>query len=197
MAVVFLCISCSGKETGRAAVPDGNTGIYQVAANALRPVGKDTAGGTFDSTATNVFVFLSPECPLCVSYAPVMNAISDSIKSCRMRLVGVFPGTTYSEQEINAYRAEYAVTFGCLTDKSLAFTRKLGATVTPEVFVTDSAGTLLYHGRIDDWMYEVGKKRLQPTRFDLRIALAEICSGKKVSVSETTPLGCFIEHEKH
>ena len=48
-----------------------------------------------------------------------------------------------------------------------------------------------YHGRIDD-QYEPGINRAEPKRQDLRKAIEELLADKEVSVTETTPLGCFI-----
>ncbi|TND03926.1 MAG: alkyl hydroperoxide reductase [Bacteroidetes bacterium] len=191
MAVVCLLAGC-GEETKPAAGKKEGSFFQKIPGELTDFEGKPL-GVNFDPAKTTVFVFLSPDCPLCQSYTSLLSGMSDSIKACRMQLFGVFPGSFYTPEEIEAYRSEYAVRFPCVQDKRMWLCDTLGATVTPEAFVMDVSGKILYRGRIDDWMYDIGRKKPAPTRHDLRQALREVCSGRKVSVPETVPVGCFIE----
>jgi hypothetical protein len=76
---------------------------------------------------------------------------------------------------------------------NFSFTNVLGATVAPEVFVLDSAGTVLYSGSIDNLAYATGKKRMEATEFFLKDAMENILSGKPVAVKSTIAYGCLIE----
>ena len=68
----------------------------------------------------------------------------------------------------------------------------LGATRTPEAVLVDAEGKILYRGRINNRYPELGKARRVITEHDLRAALSEATSGKPVTVSRTTAIGCYI-----
>ena len=63
-----------------------------------------------------------------------------------------------------------------------------GASRTPECFLFDKNGKLVYHGAIDD---SPGDGQ-QVHRQHLRIAIDETLAGKEVSVKETRSVGCSI-----
>ena len=63
-----------------------------------------------------------------------------------------------------------------------------GARRTPECFLFDKNGKLVYHGAIDD---SPGDPE-QVKRHHLQIAIDEMLAGKEVSVKETRSVGCSI-----
>lgn len=52
---------------------------------------------------------------------------------------------------------------------------------------------MLYQGRIDNWFGDLGKKRPQPTRHDLRDAIHALLAGAEVVEARTVAIGCSIE----
>ena len=54
---------------------------------------------------------------------------------------------------------------------------------------------LLYRGRIDDRVADFGKRRVEPTRRDLRLALDDILAGKPVQTRLTKAVGCYIPED--
>jgi hypothetical protein len=63
-----------------------------------------------------------------------------------------------------------------------------GASRTPECFLFDKNGVLVYHGAIDDSPGD----RQQVQRHHLQIAIDEMMAGKEVTVKETRSVGCSI-----
>lgn len=63
-----------------------------------------------------------------------------------------------------------------------------GATRTPENFLFNKEGKLVYHGAIDDNPEEAGV-----TRKHLQIAIDEMLGGKEVAVTKTRSVGCGIK----
>ncbi len=63
-----------------------------------------------------------------------------------------------------------------------------GAVCTPHVFAFDKDRKLAYRGRIDD-----SKEQSKVKSNDLRNAVNDLLSGKKVSVPDTRPFGCSIK----
>ena len=62
------------------------------------------------------------------------------------------------------------------------------AQVTPETFVINSQGKLMYHGRIDDC-----RKAEKIQSKDLADALDKLLAGKTVANSEAKAFGCTIK----
>ncbi|MCU0423773.1 MAG: redoxin domain-containing protein [Bacteroidia bacterium] len=147
----------------------------------------------FRSNKATVIYFLSPECPLCQSYSLTINQIYTRFKDNEFNFIGIIPGRNYSVDEIKSYGRKYKLQVELLRDTASLLVNKLQATITPEVFVLNKNGDILYSGRIDNWAYELGRKRTVITEHNLINALQEINAGKQVSIKKTKAVGCFIE----
>ena len=141
----------------------------------------------------SVFVFLSPDCPLCRSYVPVLDSLQKKFSSDSIGFYGVFPGTLYSDEEILNFFVSQRLEMPYFVDDGMVMTSFLKATVTPEVFIVDRNGMVEYGGRIDDRVVELGKKKTLINSHELADALLAICSGKKITISKTEATGCLIE----
>ncbi|WP_214225981.1 redoxin domain-containing protein [Pedobacter sp. B4-66] len=136
-----------------------------------------------------VFVFLSPECPLCKNYLPGLVKLKNSNKD--INFYGIIPGTSYSLKEINELKNEYGINFDLLTDKEKRLSKYLGATTTPEVFLINKMGAITYSGLIDNWSSALGQKRLVITEKYLEQAIKDLLDGKQ-TFKKTIPVGCLI-----
>ena len=96
-----------------------------------------------------LFIFLSPECPLCQNYTRIFNDIQQQYKE-KLDVFGIVPGDAYSIKNITAFQKKYHTAFNCYSDKKLALTKYLQATVTPQVILLNANMQLLYTGAIDD-----------------------------------------------
>ncbi len=67
--------------------------------------------------------------------------------------------------------------------------KNIGATRTPEAFLFDAAGKLIYHGTIDDNHASADKVQ---ERY-LKDALEALAAGKEIAVKETKAVGCGIK----
>lgn len=155
--------------------------------------GQSTTLSFSPSTKATVIYFLSPECPLCQSYTLTINNLTKAYQAKGINFVGIIPGTSYSSASILQYKRSYKLNLNVLVDKQLKLTRQLGATITPEVFVLSNRQKLLYHGRIDNWAYELGKKRKVITDHNLKDVLDAILYHKPIKTTQTKAVGCFIE----
>ena len=93
-----------------------------------------------------------------------------------------------SPEATAAYRGEKGISFPYLSDVASDLARAFGATRTPQAFVFDAAGTLVYSGAIDDSPGDpdnVGKEYL-------RDALGALSRSEPVDVPETKAFGCMI-----
>lgn len=60
----------------------------------------------------------------------------------------------------------------------------LKATTTPEVFVLNNKGEVVYSGAIDNWAIDLGEKRQVITEFYLKDALNALLQNKKIAVKK-------------
>ncbi|MGN6355229.1 MAG: redoxin domain-containing protein [Parafilimonas sp.] len=138
-----------------------------------------------------LLIFLSPECPLCKNYSPVLNDLYKQY-SDRVNIYGIIPGKAYSAIDVKAFQKDYHIPFPLLTDSHKELTQYLQATVTPQVILLDNKYRLLYKGAIDNTLQSLGKQRLKPTAFYLNDALQASLSNKIISIKRTKAVGCII-----
>ena len=79
-----------------------------------------------------------------------------------------------------------------VVDETSGVARSFGASVTPEAFLFDKAGKLVYHGAIDDNHREPDKVQ---KRY-LKDALDAVAAGKVPAVQESKSMGCGIKFRK-
>ena len=138
-----------------------------------------------------LFIFLSPECPLCQNYSLVLNKIYREYGE-KVRFYGIIPGKTYTAETINDFAKKYKVVFPLFIDRALILSHYLKATTTPEVILLNNNNELLYKGAIDDWFLDIGKQRTRTTKDFLRDALAQQFGGETVVLKRTKAIGCYI-----
>jgi hypothetical protein len=98
-----------------------------------------------------------------------------------------YPEDRFEEMQKRA--RQRGMRFPYVVDASSDMARAFGATRTPEAFLFDKSGRLVYHGAIDDNAREPGKVK---ARY-LRDALDAVSQGREVAVKETKALGCSIK----
>lgn len=138
-----------------------------------------------------LFVFMSPECPLCQNYTKIINGIQQQY-SQEVQVYGIVPGMAYQTKDVAAFQKKYATGFGFFIDKKMGLTKYLQATVTPQVILLNNNMQLLYTGAIDDWAVGIGKKRAQASHHYLADAIEQSLRNISVSIAKTKPVGCKI-----
>ena len=154
----------------------------------LRTTGNKSVYLNLDKPA--VLIFLSPDCPLSKNYAPVLTQLAK--KHPGINFFGIFPGKSYSSEEISGYGKDYGLSFPLFSDPLKQLTGYLKAKVTPEVMLINPKGVILYTGLIDNWAVSLGKKRQVITNHYLEEAISSYESGRQITVSHTEPVGCLI-----
>ena len=80
--------------------------------------------------------------------------------------------------------------FPYVMDASSDMARVFGASKTPEVFLFDAKGKLVYHGTVDDNKADAAAVK-QPY---LKQAIAAVVAGRTVKPAETKSVGCGIKY---
>jgi hypothetical protein len=96
-------------------------------------------------------------------------------------------GDSYSDMK--DYAREQSYNWPYVLDNNSVMADAFGATRTPECYLFNAAGKLVYHGAIDDNQNSPS----EVTRKHLTVAMDEMLAGKDVSVKTTRSVGCNIK----
>ncbi len=143
-----------------------------------------------------VIIFLLSDCPASQSYTVTLNKLANKFSKDQIQFIGVFPGRFSSPEEMKDFRRTYKISYPLLKDPEMILAKSLDATVAPSCFVINREGNVVYKGRIDDWLYALGKKRQVVTENNLEDALVSVIKNIPVRKSETIPIGCILEYDK-
>ena len=106
--------------------------------------------------------------------------------------MGVIPGKI-KKKDIKSFVQDYSISFPVVQDNKNEFVQKYLPEVTPEVVVLNKAGVNQYQGAIDNWFYELGKYRHQPSEHYLIDAIRAVLNGEEPRIKKTEAIGCIIQ----
>ncbi len=135
-----------------------------------------------------VIIWVSTQCPVSNAYNERMAELAKTYTDKGFRFVGINSNKAEGVSEIASHAEDNGFTFPILKDEKNVIADKYGASVTPEVYVLDPKGVLVYHGRIDD-----SQKPSEVKSKDLAAALDAIIAGKPVPKAESKAFGCSIK----
>jgi peroxiredoxin len=98
-------------------------------------------------------------------------------------------GDSYDDMKV--YAKEQGYSFNYVVDKNSSMADAFGANRTPEVFLFNKDGKLVYHGAIDD----NSNGPDQVTRKHAILAIDELVAGKEITQKETRSVGCTIKRK--
>jgi AhpC/TSA family len=161
------------------------------------PVIKDVHGTGHQPLAAagqkaTVLFFVLSECPIANSYAPEINRIVAAYGARGARSYLVYVEEDLSVAAARRHAQDHEFKFPALLDPGHQLVKFARVTVSPEVAVLAPDNTVLYRGRIDDRAAAFGKRRVTPSKRDLRSALDAILEGKPVATPVTKAVGCYI-----
>jgi hypothetical protein len=147
--------------------------------------------------AGTLVVFTCNHCPFAKGWEQRIAELGNgySKRGVGVVLVNANDPTAYEEDgyvEMQARARKLALEIPYVVDATSEVARAFGASVTPEAFLFDRSGKLVYHGAIDDNHKEPAKVQ---KRF-LKDALDAVVSGKGPATSESKSIGCGIKFRK-
>lgn len=140
-----------------------------------------------------VFVFMDVECPISQFYTKSLQKLSIKYAMVGVIFITVFPTKYVNENEIIAFNHKYNLTIPSVLDKFQSITKKLNASVTPEVIVVNQNNEISYSGSIDDSYFALGKRNLNPKKNYLEDALNSIIKNQKPLIPHSNAIGCEIQ----
>lgn len=139
-------------------------------------------------------VFTCNECPYVKGWEKRIAELGHAAQAKGIGVIAVnsndpavVPGDGFEPMKARAQ--ELGLKFPYVMDESSALARAFGATRTPEAFLFDASGKLVYHGTIDD---NVKDPSAVKQRY-LADAIEALAAGREVAVKETKALGCGIK----
>lgn len=139
-------------------------------------------------------VFICNHCPWVKMWQPRIAEIGNAALAQGFGVVAVNANdpSAYPEDEFEVMveRAkEVGYRFPYVVDATSDVARAFGATKTPEAFLFDAKGRLVYHGAIDD----NAREPKEVANHWLADAVTAVASGKAPGASESKALGCSIK----
>jgi hypothetical protein len=142
-----------------------------------------------------VVALTSVTCPLCRKFGPSLARIEDAFRERGVKFVFVNVSGTDSAADMRKQVADLGLEGLYLNDAGGEVARSLRARTTTEVFVIDSANTLVYRGAVHD-QYGVNFTLPEPRRRLLEDALDAALAGRAPEIQATSSPGCAIEPAK-
>lgn len=135
-----------------------------------------------------VIIFMATRCPVSNAYNDRMEKLAQDYKAKGVNVIGINSNNIEPASEVKSHAGEKHLTFAILKDDGNKIADRLGATRTPEAYVIDGSGKLVYHGRIDN-----AQNTANITTNDLRDALDQMIAGKPVTKTGGAAFGCSIK----
>jgi peroxiredoxin len=135
-----------------------------------------------------VIIFMATRCPVSNAYNDRMEKLAQDYKAKGVNVIGINSNNIEPASEVKSHAGEKHLTFAILKDDGNKIADRLGATRTPEAYVIDARGKLVYHGRIDN-----AQNAANITTNDLRDALDQMIAGKPVTKTGGAAFGCSIK----
>ena len=140
------------------------------------------------TSRATVIVFISAQCPVSNAYNDRMSALYRDYSARDVRFLFVNANQNESASEVAAHTKSAGFPFPLLKDDGNALADRFGAQLTPEVFVLNPAGTVVYHGAIDD-----NKNEARVKTHAARDAIEAVLAGRPVDRAELKAFGCTIK----
>jgi len=141
--------------------------------------GKRIAPFLEEGTKAMVVVFIATDCPVANYFQPTLRRLQKKYAGRGVEFVFLHADPSVTREAAQKHAEDYSTSAHVVLDPEFAVARRLAATVTPEAFLIDRAGKVIYRGRVNDMYVDWGKKRRAPRREDLDIAIGEFLRGKK------------------
>ncbi|MFM7071791.1 MAG: redoxin [Planctomycetota bacterium] len=180
-------------------------GDHGVGRRVVLPAWRDLEGdeGRFGPPAKGIVVAMtSSTCPLSRKYLPVLARLADTYEQRGVRFLLVAAAeppldnkTSLPGKAVDPLRellAAVAPRLSCVRDKSPAIAQLVGAATTTDTVLIDAAGTVRYHGAVDD-QYGLDYARDSARNRYLADALEAMLGGVRPAIEATAAPGCVLE----
>jgi len=179
---IILLLFCNCKQSSK--------DIY--AKNYELLTGQETTLNTLGQKDFTIFIAYANNCPLCKAAIPTLQIIADSYPN--VGLVLFYPANQRDSQ-INKFITSLLPNGVIqIKDKNKYLTHFFKADVTPQVFILNRAGVIVYRGAVDNRMENNWRKSYGSNRPILLNALDTLVNfNQPLKQNEVKAIGCYIE----
>ncbi len=140
-------------------------------------------------------VFTCNHCPFAKAWETRIAKLGNEALKAGVGVIAINANdpSAFPEDDFDGMKArakKLGLKFPYVVDATSDVARAFGATRTPEVFLFDAKGALVYHGAVDDNSRDAGAVKQRW----LQDAVAAVSTGKAVPTAETKALGCTIKY---
>ncbi|HEX8355085.1 MAG TPA: thioredoxin family protein [Pyrinomonadaceae bacterium] len=150
--------------------------------------GKQHSLASLKGKAGTLILFVATQCPYSNAYNARMAKLAEDYRAKGFNVVGINSNSTEPAAEVKQHAADNGLTFTILKDAGNQVADRYDAQVTPEAYLLDASGKLVYHGRIDN-----SRTGYLITSAELRDAIEATLAGKPVEKSGAKAFGCSIK----
>ncbi|MDP7005388.1 MAG: thioredoxin family protein [Phycisphaerales bacterium] len=139
-------------------------------------------------------VFMCNHCPYVIHVAQTLASLHDICKKNGIEMVGINSNDiqTYPEdspENMVLAAKEHGWEFPYLFDESQEVAKKFNATCTPDAFLFDSSGMLIYRGELDETRPNCGIS----DGISIHLAILSMLNGKPLTSPQNPAVGCNIK----
>ena len=157
--------------------------------------GNEISSDDFGTAPGLLVAFICPHCPYVKHMRQEFGAFAKEFRDRGLAIVGINANDASANHEDGptGMKQEAAVagyTFPYLVDESQAVAKSFRAACTPDLFLFDRTGGLVYRGQFDDSRPGNGRP---VTGADLRAAADAVLSGSPIPSDQKSSIGCNIK----
>lgn len=150
--------------------------------------GKEHSLASLKGSKGTVIIFIATKCPVSNAYNERMQKLAEEYRAKGVNVIGINSNAAELSPEVKQHAAEKGLTFPILKDAGNRIADRLDAKVTPEAYLLDASGKLVYRGRIDN-----SRKGDSITSTELRDAIEATLAGRAIEKTEVNAFGCSIK----
>jgi peroxiredoxin len=156
--------------------------------------GKSVSLSSVAGKKGTLVVFTCNHCPWAKMWQTRVTEIGNAAGKAGIGMVAINANdpAEYPEDDMNGMKQrakQLGMKFPYVVDATSDVARAFGATRTPEAFLFDAGGKLVYHGTIDDSPKDAAAVK----DAWLKDAVNAVSAGKTVTTAETKAMGCSIK----
>lgn len=137
-------------------------------------------------------IFIATKCPFSNAFNAVMAKLAKEYESKGVTVIGINSNKTVPAAEVAEHALSNNFGFPVLKDEGNVVADRLGATVTPEVFLLDSSWTVRYHGALGN-SADPTPKASEASDAEVRSAIDAVIAGGTLGRTDTKAFGCSIK----
>ncbi len=139
-----------------------------------------------------VLEWINPECPFVQRHykAKTMSTLADKFAGQGVVWLAIDSSKSNTPEKSAQWKSQHGLKYPILQDPTGAVGRAYSAKTTPQMFVINDQGVIVYNGAIDD---DRSGSKPSPTNY-VANALEQTLGGKAVSTPQTKPYGCSVKY---